>query len=125
MRVKRVKIGVARPGAIFKEAQATIGHIEAGKRTRPQTGWIYFSDVREVGKVLTSKRLEILKAIRDHHPESVRALAELTGRNIKNVADDLALLASLGLVELEARGGPGRKKAPRVRYEALTLEVHL
>lgn len=125
MKVKRVKIGVRPPGTIFDEAAEVIGQIEAGKKVRVQGEWLYFSDVREMGKVLTPKRLELLKTIRDHRPESVRALAELTGRNVKNVAEDLGLLASLGLVEMEARGGPGKKKAPRVRYETLTVEVHL
>jgi predicted transcriptional regulator len=125
MKVKRVKIGIRPPGAIFDEAAEVIGQIEAGKRARAQGEWLYFPDVREMGKVLTPRRLELLKAIRDHRPESVRALAELTNRNVKNVAEDLGLLASLGLVEMEARGGPGKKKAPRVGYETLTVEVHL
>lgn len=93
-------------------------------KARAQGEWLYFPDVREMGKVLTPKRLELLKTIRDHRPESVRAVAELTGRHVKNVAEDLGLLASLGLVEMEARGGPGKKKAPRVGYETLTVEVH-
>jgi len=125
MKVKRVRIGIAPPGRIFKEARESIGRIEAGKKMKPETDWVYFADVREVGKVLTPKRLEILRSIHEHQPESVRALAELTGRNVKNVADDLDLLASLGLVDMETRPGAGTKKAPRVRYETLTLEVHL
>ncbi len=52
-----------------------------------QGEWLYFPDIREMGKVLTPKRLELLKTIRDHRPESVRAPAELTGRNVKNVAE--------------------------------------
>ncbi len=114
MKVKRVKIGVRPPGTIFEEAAAVIGQIEAGKKAAAQPEWLYFSEVREMGKVLTPKRLELLKMIRDHRPESVRALAE-----------DLGLLVSLGLVEMEKRGGPGGKKAPRVDYETLTVEVHL
>jgi predicted transcriptional regulator len=125
MKVKRVKIGIRPPGTIFEEAAAVISQIEAGKKVPAQPEWLYFSDVREMGKVLTPKRLELLKMIRDHRPESVRALAELTGRHVKNVAEDLALLVSLGLVEMKAGGGPGRKKAPRVGYETLTVEVHL
>ena len=78
-----------------------------------------------MGKVLTPKRLELLKTIRDQHPESIRAVAESTGRNVKNVSEDLELLASLGLVEMETRNGSGKKKAPRVNYETLTVEVHL
>lgn len=125
MKVKRVKIGVRPPGTIFDEAAEVIGHIEAGKKPRAQGEWLYFPDVREMGKVLTPRRLELLKTIRDHRPESVRALAELTGRPIKNVAEDLGLLASLGLVEMEERGNSGNQKAPRVGYETLTVEVHL
>ena len=125
MKVKRVKIGVRPPGTIFAEAAEVINHIEAGTKPRAQGEWLYFPDVREMGKVLTPKRLELLKTIRDHRPESVRAVAELTGRHVKNVAEDLGLLASLGLVEMEERGGSGKKPVPRVGYETLTVEVHL
>jgi predicted transcriptional regulator len=125
MKVKRVKIGVRPPGAIFDEAAEVISQIETGRRVRAQGEWLYFSNVREMGKVLTPKRLELLKIVRDQHPESIRAVAELTGRNVKNVSEDLELLASLGLVEMETRNGSGKKKAPRVSYETLTVEVHL
>lgn len=125
MKVKRVKVGVRPPGTIFTEAADVIDLIEAGKKPRAQGEWLYFSDVREMGKMFTPKRLELLKTIRDHNPDSVRALAELTGRHIKNVAEDLGLLASLGLVEMEECKGSGKKRTPRVGYETLTVEVHL
>jgi predicted transcriptional regulator len=125
MKVKRVKIGIRPPGTIFAEAAEVVGQIEAGKKARAQGEWLYFSEVREMGKVLTPKRLELLKTVREHRPESIRAVAELTGRNLKNVAEDLQLLASLGLVEMKESGGPGKKKTPRVGYETLTVEVHL
>ena len=123
MKVKRVKIGVRPPGTIFAEAAAVIGQIEAGKKVAAQPEWLYFSDVREMGKVLTPKRLELLKTIHDHRPESVRMLSALTGRHVKNVAEDLSLLAALGFVEIGR--GSSRKKAPRVGYETLMVEVHL
>ncbi len=125
MKVKRVKIGLRPPGTIFNEAVAVVNQIEAGRKVRPQRDWLYFSDVREMGKVLTPKRLELLTTIRHHRPESIRAVAVLTGRNVKNVADDIELLASLGLVELKEQRMLGKKKAPRVGYETLAVEVHL
>jgi predicted transcriptional regulator len=125
MKIKRVKIGLRPPGTIFREAGQVIHRVEAGKRASPQRGWIYFSDVRAMSKVLTRRRLEILKAVRDHRPESIRALAGLVERDVKNVADDLALLASLGLVEMEVKDRSAGRKAQRVDYETLTLEVHL
>ena len=125
MKVKRVKIGVRPPGAIFDEATQLLDQLESGEAVQPNGEWLYFSDVREMGKVLTPRRLELLKAIRDHRPDSIRSLASATERNVKNVAEDLGLLVSLGLVEMETRAGTGRKKAPRVGYETLTVEVHL
>ncbi len=124
MKIKRVRIGVRPAGAVFDEAANVVRRIEAGQRVPARKDWLYFSDVRAMGKVLTPRRLEMLKAVRDHRPESVRALAQLTGRNVKNVAEDLALLSSLGLVEMERRGS-GKRKAPRVGYETLAVEVHL
>ena len=123
MKVKRVKIGVRPPGTIFDEAAEVLQQLESGQQIRSQGEWLYFSNVREMGKVLTPKRLELLKAVHDHRPESIRALAIVAGRNVKNVTDDLSLLVSLGLVEMES--GASRKKAPRVEYETLTVEVHL
>lgn len=123
MKVKRVKIGVRPPGTIFDEATEVLQRLESGKPVRAQREWLYFSDVREMGKALTPRRLELLKTIHDYRPDSIRALATAAGRNVKNVADDLSLLVSLGLVEMES--GASRKKAPRVGYETLTVEVHL
>ena len=123
MKVKRVKIGVRPPGTIFNEAAEVLQQLESGQQIRSQGEWLYFSNVREMGKVLTPKRLELLKAVHDHRPDSIRALAIVAGRNVKNVTDDLSLLVSLGLVEMES--GASRKKAPRVEYETLTVEVHL
>jgi predicted transcriptional regulator len=125
MKGKRVKIGLRPPGTIFTDAATALKQIESGKKVTVQSEWLYFVNVREMGKVLTPKRLELLKTIHDQYPDSVRELATLTGRHVKNVADDLGLLASLGLVEMQERGGPGRRKVPVVSYETLTVEVHL
>ena len=125
MKIKRIKIGLRPPGTIFDEATIVLQHIESGKKVATQPEWLYFSDIRAMGKVLTPKRLELLKTIHDHHPESVRALAVLTGRDVRNVAEDLRLLASLGLVEMKENSGPNRRKTPIVNYETLSVEVHL
>ena len=125
MKTKRMKIGIRPRGAIFDEATDVVRRIEGGKKIKPQRGWLYFSDVGEIGKLFTPRRLEMLRAIRVHRPESVRALATLTARDVKNVAVDLGLLVSLGLVEMEPAARSGRRRAPRVAYEKLTVEVDL
>ena len=97
---KRVRIGVRPPGTIFDEATDVLQQLESGKKVRSQGEWLYFPDVREMGKVLTPRRLELLKAIHDHRPDSIRALATVAGHNVKNVAEDLGLLVSLGVSNL-------------------------
>ena len=63
MKGKRVKICVRPPGTIFDEATEVLQQLESGKQVHAQSEWLYFPDVREMGKVLTPRRLELLKAI--------------------------------------------------------------
>lgn len=110
MKVKRVKIGVRPPGAIFDEATQLLDQLESGKAVQPDGEWLYFSNVREMGKVLTPRRLELLKAIRDYRPDSIRSLASVTERNVKNVAEDLGLLVSQDWSKWKTVPGPGRRR---------------
>jgi len=55
----------------------------------------------------------------------VRELAKLSGRDYKNVSEDIALLEQLGLVILEERGGRGGAKAPVVPYDEIQVTINL
>ena len=125
MKVKHLRIAIRPAGTICAEAEAVTRRLEVGKKVGRQAAQLSFTDVRELGRVLTPKRLELLKAIRNHRPDSVRALAGLTGRNVKNVSQDIELLVALGLVDLKPEGKPRRPRAPRVGYEASRVEVQL
>ncbi len=49
--------------------------------------------------VLTPRRLEILKAVRQQGPLSIRALSTTVNRNYKNVHADARMLITAGLLE--------------------------
>ncbi len=49
--------------------------------------------------VLTPRRLEILKAVRQQGPLSIRALSTTVNRNYKNVHTDARMLVTAGLLE--------------------------
>ena len=66
-----------------------------------------FSD--EFFDVFTQKRLELIKEIMSSHPTSIRDLARLLDRNIKNVFDDLQLLNERNIVDFVKEG---RRKMP-------------
>jgi predicted transcriptional regulator len=70
-------------------------------------------------QVLTSPRLALLDRLRHGPPESVRSLAVELDRDKAGVSRDLALLASLDLVEYEASG---RAKRPRLKHDVVLVE---
>jgi len=53
---------------------------------------------------LTQKRIEIMKTIAKHHPQSIRDLSRILDRNIKNVFEDLVLLQKNRFISFEEQG---------------------
>ena len=72
--------------------------------------------------MLSAKNLELVRTIATEEPESVRELARLVDRDIKNVSAALNRLKAIGLVELEASG---RAKKPRVWYDHVELDIQV
>ena len=58
--------------------------------------------------------------IREKRQGPINELAEMSGRDIKNVSEEERALVALGLVELAKTG---RNKASRVRFKKITLEI--
>jgi len=57
-----------------------------------------------LARVLTGKRMELLRYVRRHNVASVRALAIALERDYSNVHADVKALASAGLLEATAHG---------------------
>ncbi len=55
-------------------------------------------------RVLTTKRMELLRHVRGHEVASVRALAKALGRDYSNVHADVQALAAAGLLDTSGRG---------------------
>ena len=68
---------------------------------------VYFESLTAVRKILTDKRLDVWRSIRDKKPESITHLSEMLGRGFRSVHRDVTLLEELGLIELIE--GPGRR----------------
>ncbi|WP_316975724.1 HVO_A0114 family putative DNA-binding protein [Shumkonia mesophila] len=67
-------------------------------------------------RVLTGKRLELLRHVRRHRTASVRALAKALGRDDSNVHADVQALMAAGLIEA-ADGGL------RADYDAIETRI--
>ena len=57
-----------------------------------------------LARVLTGKRMELLRYVRRHHITSIRALAKALGRDYSNVHADVQALAAAGLLDLTGGG---------------------
>lgn len=96
-----------------------------GEKLPRSTPVLSFSSIKEMARTLTPKRLELLRLIRRTHPQSVRQLAALAGRDIKNVSTDMKVLENLCLVEAEERESPRQRKRPVSTFDRLDMEVYL
>jgi len=58
----------------------------------------------ELEKMLTFKRLELLRTISTSHVESINDVARKVGRNVKNVYNDLKALEKMGFLHFRKVG---------------------
>ena len=129
MKLKRMKIVVQPEDDFFgqvHEAFSTVARASRqGEKLPRSTPVLSFPSIKEMARTLTPKRLELLRLIRRNDPQSVRQLAVLAGRDIKNVSTDLKVLENLGLVEAEERESPRQRKRPVSPFDRLDMEVYL
>jgi len=119
MKVKKIFVGVKPLDDTLKEAGETFEYLAKGKSVKHKHG-IYFASLKEMRRVLTERRLDILKTIRDRKPSSVYELAKMLDRDLKNVLQDLSYLEELGIVAVTETGV---KKVPHFDYDRISIEV--
>ena len=98
MALKTIRIKLKTVGESLDDAVATMNAIAKGKKVKGKRG-DYFESLDAVRSVLTENRLSLLRAIREHEPESVAELARSVKRDFKHVHGDVELLQGLGLVK--------------------------
>lgn len=92
------------------ERESATDFVRAWKQAarRPHRGTaverIYFLDVDTLLRTLTNRRMDLLHALRQRGPATVRALAQALGRDYKNVHADVKALKNAGLIETDAAG---------------------
>jgi len=122
MRVRKIDIGIKGLKESLKDFAETWKKLESGKRVKKEEG-IYFDSIDTMRAVLTNNRLLILKTIRERHPKSVYELAKMLERDLKNVNQDLKMLAEIGLVTLEKAETDKKRVIPHVDYSKILLEI--
>jgi predicted transcriptional regulator len=83
---------------------------------------VVYHDSADVHRVTRPKSLELLRAIVQHDPGSIRETARLVDRDVSQVHRNLKELEELHLVELV---DDGQSKRPSVWYEAIDIDLPL
>lgn len=122
MKIKKIDIGIKGLRESLKDFAETWKKLESGKKVKKEEG-IYFDSIDNMRAVLTNNRLLILKTIRERHPRSVYELAKMLSRDLKNVNQDLKILAEIGLVTLEKSETDKKRVIPHVDYSKILLEI--
>ena len=88
----------------------------------PDKGVILSLSDKEVSKVFTRRRIELITNIKEKNPESVSELSKTVGRGLSAVERDLRILENFNIVKMEKRG---RVMKPEVRCDVLILPLIL
>lgn len=102
----RTRIEAAQDGVDLEDAQPVLN----------------FESYAELNRLLSPKNLELLEAIADHEPDSIRETASLVDRDYKQVHGNLSELEDIGVLSFEG-GGPGQSKKPTLAYDGLEITI--
>jgi predicted transcriptional regulator len=83
---------------------------------------LQFGSYDDLVDSLTPLRLELIQAIAEHAPGSMREAARLVDRDVSDVHADLKQLEVLGILELE-EGGLGGAIQPIVPFDRIEMHI--
>jgi predicted transcriptional regulator len=121
---KTLKIRIKPTNAVLDDVRAAFKAAESGSPFRRREG-VYFASIEAARNVLTPSRLALLRAVRLKRPGSIYELANLVGRDLKNVQDDLRLLVRCGLVRMSNGRGAGKRRVrvPKALFDEIELKI--
>ena len=122
MKVKNIKVGIKSLEDSLNEFAVTWKKLENEEKIDKHKA-LYFESIDALRSVLTNKRIEILRTIKKQKPGSIYELAKILGRDLKNVNEDVKLLADLDFVTLEKVKTDRKRTVPTVDYGEITMEI--
>jgi predicted transcriptional regulator len=110
----------------FREGDDTgledsLAALDRGETPDPHLEVVY-TDPEDIHRVTRPKSLELLRAIVQHKPGSIRETARIVERDVSQVHRNLTELAELHLIDLVEEG---HAKRPVVWYNAIDIDLPL
>lgn len=115
MAARALKVGIMPREEYQKRTIAIAKGQYVPKRGEPK---IWFESLQSMAQVLSNENRELLRAIVEQKPESLKDLEALTGRKVGNLSRTLHTMNRYGIVELKKH-----KKALKPTVKATTFKV--
>lgn len=107
----------------FEEAkESTLDRIDQWEQDNEVPHVVNFQDASRLQRILTPRRLELVRSLMDEPADSIRALADRLDRDVRQVHDDVQLLSEYRIVHFTEEDGA---KKPSVPYETVRIEVEI
>jgi predicted transcriptional regulator len=104
-----------------EDLEAALAALDRGETPEPHFEVVYH-DPADVHRVTRPKSLELLRAIVQHEPASIRETARLVDRDVSQVHRNLTELEELHLIDLVE---DGHAKRPVVWYDTIDIDLPL
>ena len=117
-----LKVTVGERDRLDQRTRRRIKAAQEGEALDDSQPVLNFGSYAELSRLLSQKNLELLDAVFEHEPESIREAAELVNRDYKQVHRNLSELEDIGVIEFEG-GGSGRAKKPILAYDGLEIDI--
>jgi predicted transcriptional regulator len=111
--MKIIKIGILSQD---KMRERVLSIAKGEIKPKPSDPKVWFTSMRSLAQVLSDDNRQLLEVIRMVQPESITALAELTGRKQGNLSRTLKTMSRYGLVKMERGHGCVRPIAQAERF---------
>ncbi|WP_042663846.1 hypothetical protein [Haloferax sp. ATB1] len=118
----KLKVTVGEGNNLDKSTRQRLKAAQAGEELEDAQPVLNFDSFAELSRLLSPKNLELLEAISESEPDSIREAAELVNRDYKQVHRNLTELADIGVIDFEG-GGPGLPKKPVLAYDGLEIDL--
>jgi len=104
------------------DLEDTLGAIDDSDDIETHPSELSVESLDTLARIFRRTNLELLRAISEHEPESIRDLARSVDRHPPDVLDNINELEDYGLIELRDEG---RATRPVVWYDELDIDIPL
>ncbi|NLV08296.1 transcriptional regulator [Haloarcula rubripromontorii] len=117
-----LKVTVGERSRLDQRTRSRIKAAQEGEDLDDVQPRLNFESYDQLNRLLSPKNLELLEAISEHEPASIREAADLVDRDYKQVHRNLSELEDIGVIEF-AGGGAGQAKKPLLAYDGLEIDI--